>query len=146
VLDPPEYPKGLLERVEKDALTLCQALGYDLNTVEFAVEDGVPYAIDFMNPAPDADVHSVGKDSFEWIVDKVAKLAVEKAKGAGEPMKELKWSSFLGHEASGTVAAKSAAKKASGSSTRVAIEKNAAEKREVRAAGKKRASKKRENL
>ena len=43
------------ERVEKDALTLCRALGYDLNTVEFAVEDGVPYAIDFMNPAPDAD-------------------------------------------------------------------------------------------
>ena len=41
--------------------TLCRALGYDLNTVEFAVEDGVPYAIDFMNPAPDADVHSVGE-------------------------------------------------------------------------------------
>jgi hypothetical protein len=33
-----------------DALKLCRALGYDLNTVEFAVEDGVPYAIDFMNP------------------------------------------------------------------------------------------------
>ena len=47
--------EGLLARVEKDALTLCRALGYDLNTVEFAVEDGVPYAIDFMNPAPDAD-------------------------------------------------------------------------------------------
>ena len=43
-----------LQRVEKDALTLCRALGYDLNTVEFAVEDGIPYAIDFMNPAPDA--------------------------------------------------------------------------------------------
>ena len=63
-----------------DALTLCRALGYDLNTVEFAVEDGVPYAIDFMNPAPDADVHSVGQENFDWIVDKVAKLAVEKAK------------------------------------------------------------------
>ena len=55
VLEPQQYPEGLLERVEKDALTLCRALGYDLNTVEFAVEDGVPYAIDFMNPAPDAD-------------------------------------------------------------------------------------------
>ena len=38
-----------------DCLKLCRALGYDLNTVEFAVEDGVPYAIDFLNPAPDAD-------------------------------------------------------------------------------------------
>ncbi len=79
VLDPPEYDKKLLKRVEKDALTLCKALGYDLNTVEFACEDGIPYAIDFMNPAPDADLHSVGKESFEWIVDAVAKLAVKKA-------------------------------------------------------------------
>jgi hypothetical protein len=94
VLDPPKYPAKLLKRVEKDALTLCRALGYDLNTVEFAVEDGVPYAIDFMNPAPDADIYSVGKESFEWIVDKVAKLAVKKAL---TPEKvELRWASFLG--------------------------------------------------
>src|SRR6266705_5604253 len=52
----PADPK-LLDRVVKDARTLCRALGYDLNTVEFAVEDGVPYAIDFLNPAPDADIH-----------------------------------------------------------------------------------------
>jgi hypothetical protein len=123
VLDPPEYPKELLERVEKDALTLCRALGYDLNTVEFAVEDGVPYAIDFMNPAPDADYNSVGKDSFEWIVDRVAKLAVAKAKVAGEPMQELRWSKFLGGEAMADgksesvqklAAKKAAAKKISG--------------------------------
>jgi hypothetical protein len=96
VLEPQVYPKGLLKRVEQDALTLCRALGYHLNTVEFAVEDGVPYAIDFMNPAPDADLHSVGKDNFEWIVDKVAKLAVKKAKEFnGKPMEGLNWSSFL---------------------------------------------------
>jgi hypothetical protein len=80
--DAPEYDKKLLKRVEKDALTLCRALGYDINTVEFAVEDGVPYAIDFMNPAPDADLHSVGPENFEWIVSKVAKLAIKKAKAA----------------------------------------------------------------
>jgi hypothetical protein len=143
VLDPPQYPKELLERVERDSLTLCRALGYDLNTVEFAVEDGVPYAIDFMNPAPDADVHSVGQKNFDWIVDKVAKLAIEKAKIAGKPPKELKWSSFLGHEASGAAAGKkTAAKKAPESTTRAAVAQNAAEKHEVKAAGKKRASKK----
>jgi hypothetical protein len=80
--DPPAYNKKLLRRVEKDALTLCAALGYDLNTVEFAVENGVPFAIDFMNPAPDADLHSVGKESFDWIVQAVADLAVKKAKTA----------------------------------------------------------------
>ncbi len=82
VLDPPEYDKKLIARVKKDAVTLCKALGYDLNTVEFAVEDGIPYAIDFMNPAPDADLHSVGAESFEWIVNEVAELAVKKAKAS----------------------------------------------------------------
>lgn len=103
VLDPPEYSKKLLKRVEKDALTLCRALGYDLNTVEFAVEDGVPYAIDFMNPAPDADRHSVGEMNFEWIVDKVAKLAIAKAKKPVTP--ELRWASFLSGESLHSTAA-----------------------------------------
>ena len=95
VQNPPEYDKKLLDRVEKDALALCRALGYDINTVEFAVEDGVPYAIDFMNPAPDADVHSVGQANFEWIVSEVAKLAINKAKKAlGAPV--LKAETLLG--------------------------------------------------
>jgi len=97
LLDPPEYDKKLLNRVEKDALTLCKALGYDLNTVEFAVEDGIPYAIDFMNPAPDADLHSVGEKNFEWIVEKVADLAVKKAKSAPQ-VPELRWSAFLNED------------------------------------------------
>ncbi len=96
VMDPPAYDPALLARVEKDALTLCKALGYDLNTVEFAVEDGIPYAIDFMNPAPDADYHSIGGENFEWIVNAVAKLAVKKVQEyTGEPMDGLNWSSFL---------------------------------------------------
>ena len=114
VMNPPAYSPKLLARVKKDALTLCKALGYDLNTVEFAVEDGVPYAIDFMNPAPDADLHSVGRENFEWIVDKVAKLAVKKAgEFDGKPMSGLGWSSFLqGTEAAKVPAKKAAVKKA----------------------------------
>ncbi len=54
-------------------------LGYDLNTVEFAVEDGVPYAIDFLNPAPDAEITSVGQENFDWIVNAVAEMAVKMA-------------------------------------------------------------------
>lgn len=72
--------RRLLKRVRADALTLCRALGYDFNTVEFAVQDGVPYAIDFMNPAPDADLHSVGQETFEWVVEAVANLAIKKAR------------------------------------------------------------------
>ena len=89
----------LLTRVERDALTLCRALGYDLNTVEFAVEDNVPYAIDFMNPAPDADVHSVGQENFDWIVNAVAELACAHALDAGNAPREYRWTAFLNAQA-----------------------------------------------
>jgi len=92
--NPPASPK-LHERIVNDALALCRALGYDLNTVEFAVEDGVPYAIDFMNPAPDAEITSVGQDNFNWVVNAVAEMAVEKALSDENPARELRWAAFL---------------------------------------------------
>jgi hypothetical protein len=94
VKHPPAYDPALLARVEHDAALLCRALGYDLNTVEFAVEDGTPYAIDFMNPAPDADLHSVGRANFDWIVNKVAELAVRKATATREPV-SYRWDRLL---------------------------------------------------
>jgi hypothetical protein len=95
VRDPQAVPPTLYQRVMRDALTLCHALGYDLNTVEFAVQDGVPYAIDFLNPAPDADLNSVGPENFEWIVDAVADLAIEEAQAGLAVMEEMRWAKFL---------------------------------------------------
>jgi len=95
VKDAPPIDPGMRERVEKDCLTICTALGYDMNTVEFAVQDGVPYAIDFLNPAPDADYNSVGPENFAWIVNAIADLAVEKAQSKPKPMKELRWAKYL---------------------------------------------------
>jgi glutathione synthase/RimK-type ligase-like ATP-grasp enzyme len=69
----------LLRRIEGDALALCRALGYDLNTIEFAVRDGVPIAIDFMNPAPDCDLFSVGQDNFDWVLKNVAEMLIDRA-------------------------------------------------------------------
>ena len=89
------HARKLHKRIEEDALTLCRALGYDLNTVEFAVENGVPYAIDFMNPVPDADLRSVGEANFEWMVRQVAAMAITKAKAAPQEM-EAHWTAFLG--------------------------------------------------
>ena len=96
--NPPPSSANLHERIVRDAQALCQALGYDFNTVEFAVEGGVPYAIDFMNPAPDADVNSVGVENFEWVVNAVAELAVQKALSDQNPAKELRWAAFLAGE------------------------------------------------
>jgi hypothetical protein len=93
--DPLPIEPKLHERIVGDALKLCRALGYDLNTVEFAMQGGVPYAIDFLNPAPDADLHSVGLENFQWIVNAVAELAVKKALSAEEPMHGYHWADFL---------------------------------------------------
>jgi glutathione synthase/RimK-type ligase-like ATP-grasp enzyme len=76
----------LEERVVRDARTLCRALGYEMNTVEFAIQDGVPYAIDFMNSAPDFDVSSLGEEHFRWVVDKMADLVIELSRA---PRQEL---------------------------------------------------------
>ena len=92
--NPPPSP-ALGERMVGDALKLCRALGYDLNTVEFAVEDGIPYAIDFMNPAPDAGLESVGPENFRWIVEAVADMAISRALGPPAPL-EYRWAKFLG--------------------------------------------------
>ncbi len=85
----------LHERVVNGCLTLCKALGYDFNTVEFAVENGVPYAIDFLNPAPDADVHSVGQANFDWVIENVAQMAITKALSDEQPQTQFHWSHFL---------------------------------------------------
>jgi glutathione synthase/RimK-type ligase-like ATP-grasp enzyme len=97
--------QGLHDRVCEDALTLCRALGYDLNTVEFAVQGGVPYAIDFLNPAPDADLHSVGQSNFDWVVDNVAELSIAKALSDEVPSAEYHWTRFLHGERKAQTAA-----------------------------------------
>jgi glutathione synthase/RimK-type ligase-like ATP-grasp enzyme len=93
---PPLSPE-LEERVCSDARKLCQALGYEMNTVEFAIRDGVPYAIDFMNSAPDFDISSLGERHFAWVVDKMATLviALARANSGAKGAPEMRWNAFL---------------------------------------------------
>ena len=81
-------------RVEKDVITICTALGYDLNTVEFAIKDCVPYAIDFMNPAPDAELASVGEYNHNWIVNSMTDFIFKKLEERLETP-EYRWSAML---------------------------------------------------
>src|ERR1700716_2106931 len=91
----PDYlSPQLAERVRKDVRTLCTALGYDLNTVEFAIKDGVAYAIDFMNPAPDAELISVGEFYHNWVTNAVTDL-VFKRLAEGRPRSQYRWDAFL---------------------------------------------------
>ncbi len=80
VPDAPPIEPVLEARLKRDALALSRALGYDMNTVEFAVRGGIPYAIDFTNPAPDADVRSVGEANFAWMVQNLAEILVDRVR------------------------------------------------------------------
>jgi len=81
----PPIDAALHATIERHARVLCDALGYEMNTVELAVRDGVPYAIDFMNSAPDFDVKSLGDESFAWTVGKMADLCVRLAESPQAP-------------------------------------------------------------
>ena len=93
--------KELREQMHDYVLRLNHALGYDFNTVEFAIRDGIPYAIDFCNPAPDADVNSVGEENFEWVVETAANMAIEKALSHKDGGNNLTWGSYVGGAVSG---------------------------------------------
>jgi len=104
VLDGPASDPKLLKKIEDYVLKLNHALGYDFNTVEFAVRDGIPYAIDFCNPAPDADVHSVGQENFDWVVETAANYAIERAKAQKTGADNLTWGTFVSKAAAKTSA------------------------------------------
>jgi len=90
-----------LKQMEDIVLRINNYLGYDFNTVELAVRDGVPYAIDFGNPAPDAERTSVGEENFEWVVETAANYAIEVAMNHKEGQLNLSWGEFVKRSAEG---------------------------------------------
>ncbi len=107
VVEGPQPDQRILNIVEEYTFKLCNALGYDINTVEFAVRDGIPYAIDFCNPAPDADRNSVGEENFNWVIEAVADMCIERAL-AHQPGKDnLTWGAYIKQAAQGNIVSKS---------------------------------------
>jgi len=89
-LDPP-----LRDRIVQDSLTLVRALGYDMNSIEWAVKGGVPYAIDFMNPAPDFDINSLTPEYFDWAVQHMADLAIRLAARRPAAQRAFHWQALF---------------------------------------------------
>jgi hypothetical protein len=84
------------DRIVADSRRLVQALGYDMNTIEWALRDGHAYAIDFMNPAPDMDVNSLGYPFHRWCVEHMAAMCIRLAQEPARPAAEYRWSRFFG--------------------------------------------------
>lgn len=90
-----------LKQMEEIVLRINNYLGYDFNTVELAIRDDVPYAIDFCNPAPDAERKGVGEENFAWVVETAANYAIERAMEQKEGQDNLTWGEFVQRGAAG---------------------------------------------
>jgi len=86
---------ALRDRVVRDCRTIVRALGYDMDSIEFAIRDGVPYAIDFMNPAPDMDIYSLTPAYFEWVVNGMADLVIRLANGGRRQVEQVGWTALF---------------------------------------------------
>jgi hypothetical protein len=93
-------------RVVRDAQTINQALGYEMNTIEFAVEGDVPYAIDYLNPAPDFERDRITPFYFSHVVEKMTALVIDRALHGTPSQSWPRWEEMLGiGSASGFVGA-----------------------------------------
>ena len=88
-------------RIVRDAQTLNTALGYEMNTIEFAVQDGIPYAIDFLNPAPDFERDRITPHYFDLVVEKMTKLVIDRALTGKASQTWPRWTQMTGLSNSG---------------------------------------------
>ncbi len=96
IVDHQYLSPGLGARVVRDAQTINLALGYEMNTIEFAIEDDVPYAIDYLNPAPDFERDRITPFYFSHVVDRMATLVIDRALNGHPSQTWPRWEEMLG--------------------------------------------------
>jgi len=97
IVDHDHLSSELGARVVRDAQLICETLGYDMNTVEFGIRDGVPYAIDFLNPAPDFERVRIREPYFQWVMKHMTDLVIELALQPQRKRQKqaMRWEAFL---------------------------------------------------
>jgi len=96
IVDHQYLSPALGARVVRDAQTINQALGYEMNTIEFAVEGDVPYAIDYLNPAPDFERDRITPFYFSHVVEKMTALVIDRALHGTPSQSWPRWEEMLG--------------------------------------------------
>ncbi|HEX2340080.1 MAG TPA: hypothetical protein VHI98_06330 [Vicinamibacterales bacterium] len=96
IVDHNYLPPELGARVVRDAQTINTALGYEMNTIEFAIKGDIPYAIDFLNPAPDFERDRITPFYFEMAVEKMSDLVIDRALRGRPEQSWPRWAEMLG--------------------------------------------------
>jgi hypothetical protein len=96
LVDHDYLPADVGARVVRDAQTINQALGYEMNTIEFAMREGVPYAIDYLNPAPDFERDRITEFYFSHVLEKMTSLVIDRALNNDPSQCWPRWEEMLG--------------------------------------------------
>ena len=83
------------QRVVDDARALTQAMGYDMNAIEFGIRDGVPYVIDPLNPVPDLDINTLTPFYFDRVVKRMANVVIRLAQNPKPQLSDMRWGSLF---------------------------------------------------
>lgn len=91
----PTIDDKLKTRIENISKKICKATGLNFNSVEIAVKDNVPYVIEFLNLAPNADLEYLHKENFDWLVDNTAEYLISLAEIEKKVPMNYPWSGLI---------------------------------------------------
>lgn len=91
----PVIDRKLKKNIEAICLNICNMFGFDFNAIEFAIKDGIPYAIDFLNASPNADKAIIREPNFDWLVENAADYLIQQAKTPAPADTFYNWSSYI---------------------------------------------------
>lgn len=74
-----DLPEAMQEQIRQNALTLTQAYQYDINLVEFVIQDGTPFVTNCTNSAPVVNRDMMSEAQFDWCVRQMADLAIRRS-------------------------------------------------------------------
>ena len=83
--DSPPLPESTQKALTAQSILLCEALDYDMNSVEWALTGREAYALDFCNQVPDARPEVVTGHYYEWMVEHLGKTAIRYAVNPPSP-------------------------------------------------------------
>lgn len=69
-----------IDQIVISAKAISKAYGYDINMIEYVIDQDTQYVINSTNPAPVIDRQLMADTQFEWMVDQTVSLAIDRLK------------------------------------------------------------------
>lgn len=87
--------ENIKARTTRSAKIISQAYGYDMNMVEFVINEGEPHLINPTNPVPDLDIKLLTTGHFNWTVKEMGDFAIRMAQEPESQFDHYHWHKAL---------------------------------------------------